>query len=220
MQSGWQYTAQETSGDWELNNTNEVTPVPAVNPSISYNPNGMALKVEGPQYAGFCASKPTPILPLKSGILTASMEVFCSPEALLMNAWEFDHRLTDANGNILPLDMNYVLARGGLIQAVTANGSGWIDSNVSFAPQQEWIGQWIKIAKTGAFDWTKGTCSLLTVSVGPVDPQSVDSSLGIKAPLSEKWGANLCVPQVQPSILGSPALFTVRNVAASAVGTL
>jgi hypothetical protein len=218
-QSGWFHNNFERYHDWIPVNDKSVNPVPADKTPIVYAQDGtyMTLYTIGPDYAGWLAKKSLPLpIVLASGILTSSVDIWASPDALMAQAWEFDDRFTDAAGNVYPCDCNFNLAEGGVIQSVTASGAGWADTE--FKPGPPPAGVWTTLLRSYAFG--NGTCQMIYASLGTQSSKIAKAAAIPCLPL--KWAANQITKQAQidENSAGQTYGLTLRNNNVSATGSL
>lgn len=219
-QSGWFHNNFEQYQNWQIVNDQSVNPIPATATPINYAPDGssMTMYTIGPDFAGWLAKKslPMPLL-LSSGVLTSSVDIWASPDALRAQAWEFDDRFTDTVGNVYPCDSNFVLARGGLLQSVTASGAGWVDT--PFIPGPPPAGVWVNLSKTYAFDTKAKTCQMTGASFGPSNMKFVTAAI---AALALKWDPLIIVKQnqIDENANGATYGLMTRNNNVSVLGNL
>jgi hypothetical protein len=220
-QSGWFHNNFERYQDWIPVNDKSVNAIPADKTPIDYAIDGsyMTLYTIGPDYAGWLAKKtlPLPII-LSSGILTASVDIWPTFDALNAQAWEFDDRFTDAAGNVYPCDCNFNLAEGGVIQSVLTSGAGWLDTE--FKPGLPTPGVWTTLTRSYAFNLGLGTCEMTSAALGSLSSKITKAPIVSALPL--KWGSNQITKQAQidENSLGQTYGLMIRNNNVSAVGSI
>jgi hypothetical protein len=218
-QSGWFHNNFERYQDWIPVNDKSVNSVPAASTPIDYAPDAayMTMYSLGPAYAGWLLKKSLPLLVnLSSGMLTSSVDIWPSMDALNAQAWEFDDRFTDAAGNVYACDCNFNLAEGGVVQCVAASGAGWSDTE--FKPGMPTAGVWTTLVRQYSFGG--GVCQMISASLGG---QSSKISRSIPVPLlALKWGANQITKQFQidEGSTGQTYGLTIRNNNVAAIGSL
>lgn len=139
-----------------------------------------------------------PVLP-NSGNLSLQFNWTLSPEAILYGrCFEFDTRITDANGWTYPCDFQFVLQSGALrlnvAAGVAANKIVWLDTKL-VAPSPVAY-QMVSLDLEYTFDTTKHACSIASVTLG-ADVMNIPSFYQNQAAAQLGWQASQVVMQKQ-----------------------